>query len=109
MRKYARITTLRKEEDTLKISAPRSNQIVAGRQILGDDQGPEGTAKLKRLKTNNEIVSEGDGLEGFVGTYYTIEVEREDNVELASMQIEYNGIIIKEEKVKGLTGSIAIG
>jgi hypothetical protein len=35
---YARITTLRNDGGVLKMSAPWSNQIVAGRQILGDDQ-----------------------------------------------------------------------
>ncbi|MDR2191134.1 MAG: hypothetical protein LBP53_08475 [Candidatus Peribacteria bacterium] len=37
-RQYARITTLRNENNTLQISAPRSNQVVAGKQILGDDE-----------------------------------------------------------------------
>ena len=37
-RQYVRVVGLSREENNLSISGPRSNQIVAGRQLLADDQ-----------------------------------------------------------------------
>jgi hypothetical protein len=93
-RQYARITTLRNENDTLYVSAPRSNQLVAGKQILGDDQGPQGRATLYRPSTK-EDVNTGDVLEGVVGTHYQLIMHRQDNVALSSMQQESNGEIVQ--------------
>ncbi|MDR2415345.1 MAG: hypothetical protein LBD75_01710, partial [Candidatus Peribacteria bacterium] len=95
-RQYARISTLRNENknNTLYISAPRSNQLVAGKQILGDDQGPQGQATLYRINTK-EYVSTGEVLEGVVGTHYQLIIHRKDNVALATMQQEANGEILQ--------------
>jgi hypothetical protein len=93
-RQYARIATLTDNENTLNITSPRSNQIVAGRQLLADDVPPEGVANLYRPNTK-EIVSSGDILEGYVGTHYNIFIDREDNVAMARMKTEINGQIIK--------------
>lgn len=93
-RQYARIVTLTNNNDTLNITSPWSNQVVAGRQVLADDLPPEGVAKLYRPSTN-EIVSTGDILEGFVGTHYQIIIDREDNIALAKMETEIDGEIVK--------------
>ncbi|MDR2540443.1 MAG: hypothetical protein LBD11_01325 [Candidatus Peribacteria bacterium] len=54
---YAKVATLSETKGILEVNSPRSNQLVAGKQIIGDDQGPEGIASLYRISTK-EIVSE---------------------------------------------------
>lgn len=72
---YAKIATLRKDgAGVLKIASPWSHQVVAGRQILADDQGPEIKALLMRPLTF-ETVSSGTILNGFVGTNYTLMIQ----------------------------------
>ena len=69
-RQYAQIATLINNPDGLSSSqkdnfslyipaSPRSNQIVAGNQLLGDIEPPQGTFTLERILTN-EIISTGN-------------------------------------------------
>jgi hypothetical protein len=106
-RQYARIVTLRNENNSFLISSPRSNQIVAGKQVLGDDQGPQGEAHLLRIQTQ-ESVSSGDSLEGFVGTQYSVIIDREDNVALAHIEAEVEGTIVKSLETTKKAESISI-
>ena len=61
-----------------KIS-PWSNQLVAGRQLIGDDKPPVPTVSLTRVATN-DVVSDGTSLKGFVQTQYNLNVKWTDNV-----------------------------
>lgn len=92
MRKYARVTTLIKDSENnyLKIASPRSNQVVAGKQILWDEKGPEPKIQLIREKKewDNAIVAEWDVLEGLVGTYYSLKITWEDNVQVKEITLE---------------------
>ncbi|MDR0607403.1 MAG: hypothetical protein LBG52_03435 [Candidatus Peribacteria bacterium] len=108
-RDYTRIATLKLASSTnsLTINSPRSNQLVAGRQIIGDDQGPEGTATLYR-PTTQEIVNEGDALEGVIGTHYNLVINRADNVLLTNMDIKYKGQTLTTTELQAQTGTIAI-
>jgi hypothetical protein len=106
-RNYARIATLSETKGVLEINSPRSNQLVAGKQIIGDDQGPEGIASLYRSSTK-ETVSEGDTLDGFVGTHYNLIVNRTDNVLLTKMEIKAKGETLKTVELQAQSGTISI-
>lgn len=106
-RQYVRIATLKKDSETLLISSPRSNQLVAGRQILGDNQWPEGNASLYRIQTKEEV-SSWTNLEGYVGTYYNLIMEGIDNVALKKLEIEQNNTIIAEKETNQTKDTISL-
>jgi hypothetical protein len=107
-RDYARVATLKLTASSqLEVNSPRSNQLVAGRQIIGDDQGPEGTATLYR-PTTKETISQGDALEGFVGTHYNLVMNWTDNVLLTKMDVKYKGETLKTIDLQAQTGTITI-
>lgn len=94
--KYTRITTLIKDETDgyLKIASPRSNQMVAGRQILWDDKGPSAIINLIR-SSKNEVVWTGEELDANVGTHYDLKITWEDNVALKHLSLaDENGQIL---------------
>mgnify|MGYP002853791363 CR=1 FL=1 len=93
---YARITSLNLRDNTYNIDAPWSNQIVAWRQIVWDDQPPLAKQELIRQMIP-ELTSEWDDLEWFVWTYYTVKVTWKDNVALQYINISQNGKILDEK------------
>lgn len=95
---YARIATLKfdKPKNVYNINSPWSNQIVAWKQIVWDDQHPLWDASLYR-PSMNQIVSEWDDLEWYVWTWYTLKVNRKDNVALSYINISQWGQILDEK------------
>lgn len=91
---YAKIASLKQERNTLVLASPWSHQLVAGRQLLADDQGPEIEASLLRPSVS-QVVSSGDVLEGFVGTWYTLVIKARDRVALADLQLSQKGKELK--------------
>lgn len=80
---YVRIATLWKNDKwEYLINSPWSNQLVAWKQVVWDDQPPIWSAQLLREQNWDEIVSEWDNLEWYVWTWYTIRVNWTDNVAL---------------------------
>lgn len=97
-RQYAQIATLKKTDDTsLEKNSPRSNQIVAGTQIIGDDIPPFPEITLIRPKIG-ETISTGKIHQGYVSTYYTFDATRTDNVAVAQVWIEADNQIIKQQR-----------
>ena len=94
---YARIATLKLNDNKYEINSPWSNQIVAGKQIVWDDQHPLWEAVLYRPSVN-EIVSEWDDLEWYVGTKYELIVNWKDNVALSYINITQDGKILAEKQ-----------
>ena len=62
---YAEISALRLDGDQYVVASPWSNQIVAGRQVLGDNRPPVADISLWRPATQ-ETVSSGNTHKGFV-------------------------------------------
>lgn len=85
-RQYLQISTLQLNKQNYSQNSPRSNQVLGGRQIIADTEPPRPSISLIRSK-KNLVVDEGNQLEGFVGTYYDLEVEREDNVQVGKVSI----------------------
>lgn len=85
---YAQITSLELEDKNYKKNAPRSNQELGGRQIIADTEPPVPTIKLLRPKKNNQIRDQGNQLEGRVGTYYDLEIERKDNLQVEQVSLK---------------------
>jgi hypothetical protein len=93
-RKYTQIAALGTGINNARIRrSPRSNQIVAGTQILADTQGPQGIFSLYRPSTTT-VVATGEQLEGYIATRYNIQANWKDNLQVASSRIEQNGKII---------------
>lgn len=59
------------------LSSPWSHHVVAGQQIIADEQGPEPTVQLHRI-LKNTISDSGLSPNGFVNTHYNILINRED-------------------------------
>ena len=106
-RQYAQITTLTKHQEKLpasqrerlwlyEITSTRSNQIVAGRQLIGDSIGPVWEFTRYRPQID-EVVRTGDTFEWFVSTHYIIKANRKDNVAVQTMRIEKDDEIIAFE------------
>ena len=93
---YARIATLKLVDDRYEINSPWSNQIVAGKQIVWDDQHPLWDALLYRPSTL-QVVSEWDDLEWYVWTKYELIVNWKDNVALSYINITQDGKILAEK------------
>ncbi len=82
-RYYAQVTSLKNQwtaEDPEYVQgASRSNQILAGRQLIADDEPPVPNVSLYR-RTTEETVDEGLDLQWYINSYYEIHINREDNV-----------------------------
>ena len=78
---YARVATLNLNWNTYNITSPWSNQVVAWKQILWDQQSPDWNPVLYRPSVK-EIVSQWDNLEWYVSTKYQLIVNWKDNVAL---------------------------
>ena len=104
---YMRIASLNLNNDTYNIESPRSNQIVAWRQIVWDDQAPTWEPVLYRPSIP-EITSEWDDLEWYVGTKYQLIVNWEDNVALSYINLSQNGKILAEKYTSNVKDSVSI-
>ena len=93
---YGRIATLDLVWDTYNINSPRSNQIVAGKQAVWDDQPPLSKQYLNRPSIP-ELTSEWDDLEWYVWTKYRLDVEWTDNVALSYISISQNWKLLDEK------------
>lgn len=89
---YARIAILSDENWTFMINSPWSNQIVAGKQLLWDNQPPIWEWELYRTSIG-ELVDKWDELDGFVWTNYALKVKRKDNAALSRIEIWQNGLL----------------
>jgi len=90
-----------------KKTSPRSNQTVAGMQNLGDTTAPVGDIVLWR-NTTSEAVSTGVTHEGYINTLYTLKSFRTDNVIVAKMIVQKDGVTILEKDNQAATGTIDI-
>lgn len=96
---YLQITSLISTKNHYEQNAPWSNQVVGGRQIIGDEEAPKARVELIRSKTS-AVVDEGLDLEGFVGTYYDLKIIWSDNVKVANASISsQEGKLIKEAQI----------
>lgn len=107
---YANIATLKFDDKTktYNINSPWSNQIVAWKQMVGDDLEPDVEPNLYRISTD-KIVSEWDDLDGYVGTNYILNVPWKDNVALSYINISKDGKILKEKYTNKPEDSLSIG
>lgn len=89
--KYAQVAALynRGNENTMifERSSPRSNQIVAGMQLIDDTIWPQPTIDFIRTATDT-VISSGTFHEWYVSTDYVLDIERTDNVAVAYNWIE---------------------
>ena len=97
----------RKSYTRYTIASPRSNQIVAGNQLLGDNKPPKGDITLQR-ETTKEILSTGNVQEGFINTWYTLGANWQDDGAVTNMSIEKDGKVIAQKTGFNQTGSIAL-
>lgn len=92
-RSYLQIASLKLTDDTYHIASPWSNQLLWGRQILGDTEPPKPHISLIR-KTKNTIADQGTDINWYVGTYYDLRIEREDNVLIKDTNIKQDNKIL---------------
>ena len=104
---YSRIAALDLVWDNYYIDSPRSNQVVAWKQIVWDDQAPVWDPVLHRPSID-EIVSEGDDLEWYVGTEYKLEVKWKDNVALSYINLSKDGEILDEKYTMEAEDSVSV-
>jgi len=97
-RQYVQIATLAQDEvkgwlfNTTRyafysVNSPRSNQTVAGSQILGDNDGPVAEITLHRNITNENVWT-WNNLDWFISTQYSLNALWTDNVSVKEMIIE---------------------
>ena len=90
---FARIATLNLDKNTYNIDSPWSNQVVAWKQVVWDDEAPDGKPILNRYLVP-EITDEGDDLEWYVWTNYKLIVNWSDNVALYYINLSKDGNIL---------------
>ena len=93
---YWRISTLDLQEDTYYINSPWSNQVVAWKQAVWDDQPPLADQQLFRVSTD-EVVSEWNDLDWYVWTNYRLDITWRDNVALSYINVSQDGYILDEK------------
>lgn len=106
-RYFGRIATLKFDENKYNINSPWSNQIVAWKQIVWDDQGPIPEQQLYRPSVSS-VVSEWDRLEWYVWTKYVLYVKWKDNVALDYINISQNGQILTEKYTSKIEDIISL-
>lgn len=88
---YTRVVSLWKQwseqEPIYMPSSPRSHHIVAGQQVIADNQWPLPDVSLQRIKTN-QIVDTGLSPEWFVNTTYNLLVSWNDPNGVVENRIE---------------------
>ena len=106
---YSCISTLKYEENKnlYEVNSPWSNQIVAWKQIVWDDQHPLGEANLFRPSVQ-EVVSEWNDLEWYVWTNYILNINWRDNVALSYINISQDGKILAEKYTSKIEDVISL-
>ena len=106
---FGRVVTLKfnSDENVYNINSPRSNQIVAWKQIVWDNQGPLAQQQLYRPSVS-AIVSEWERLEWYVWTKYRLDVNWSDDVALDYISISQNGKILNEKYTSKVEDTISI-
>ena len=102
---YARIASLDLIWDAYEISSPWSNQVVAWKQILWDEIGPEWEAVLYRPSTD-ENVSQWNNLEWYVWTRYNLIVNWNDDVSLSYINLSKDWEILNEKYTSKVGDSV---
>ena len=102
---YARITSLDLEGDTYKINSPRSNQVVAWKQMVWDDQAPDGNPILYRYNVP-EITDQWDDLEWYVWTRYQLILNWKDNVALYYINLSKDWEILDEKYTSNVEDTV---
>lgn len=77
---YTRVASLLSsggEKPIYSLGSPWSHHVVAGQQLIADNQGPIPNVKLIRTKTNT-VIHEGLTPEALVNTNYHFDIEWED-------------------------------
>lgn len=97
-RYYANIATLKFNDNTniYNINSPWSNQIVAWKQMIWDDQWPSIEPNLYRIKTN-DVVSEWEVLDWYIWTEYVLNIPWKDNVALSYINVSKDGKILAQK------------
>ncbi len=92
---YSRIATLNLAWNAYEISSPWSNQVVAWKQILWDEIGPEWESVLYRpsIKQN---VSQWNDLDWYVWTRYNLVVNWKDDVALSYINLTKDWVLLDE-------------
>ena len=93
---YAHIATLSLNDGVYNINSPWSNQIVAWKQVLWDEQAPDWVPSLYR-PSMQRVVSQWDDLDGYVWTNYNLVVNRSDNVSLSYIALLKDWNILDEK------------
>ncbi len=110
-RQYAKIVGLKNignvDAQNYVVASPWSNQIVVWRQLLADSVGPSSTISLYRPSIK-QIVSEGSDHKGYIGTTYSLQAHRKDNVAVSKMRIQQGDQIIAFQTGLQETGFIEL-
>ena len=87
-REYVQIASLKLDNTVYLKNSPWSNQLVWGRQVVWDWNAPTASVELLRSKKNDEVADIGFDLEWYVGTYYTLQITREDPTKVRVTKLE---------------------
>lgn len=97
-RNYLQIAQLKRSGNQYKVASPWSNQVLGGRQILGDTKPPKANVSLIR-KTKHSLADIGFELNGYVGSYYDLKVDWEDNILVHTAHIKENDETLTEKTI----------
>ena len=104
---YLQVSSLKLKDKVYAQQSPWSNQVVAGRQVIWDAEPPVAEIQLVRSK-KSEIAWYGNTLEGFVGTYYDLKIDREDATKIEKVQIKEGDKILVSKSLWTTGGSISL-
>ena len=104
---YLQLTSLRNENRVYQKNAPRSNQIVAGRQVIWDNQPPTAKVKLIR-KRKSAIEDEGLDLQWYIWSYYDLEITRTDDTLITTAYIQENKKQIMKKAINASEGTLTL-
>ena len=104
---YLQVSSLKLKDKVYAQQSPWSNQVVGGRQVIWDAEPPVAEIQLVRSK-KSEIAWYGNNLEGFVGTYYDLKINREDATKIEKLQIKEGDKILVSKSLWTTGGSISL-
>ena len=104
---YLQVSSLKLKDKVYAQQSPWSNQVVGGRQVIWDAEPPVAEIQLVRSK-KSEIAWYGNNLEGFVGTYYDLKIDREDATKIEKLQIKEGDKILVSKSLWTTGGSISL-
>ncbi len=104
---YLQVSSLKLKDKVYAQQSPWSNQVVGGRQVIWDAEPPVAEIQLVRSK-KSEIAWYGNNLEGFVGTYYDLKIDREDATKIEKLQIKEGDKILVSKSLWTTGDSISL-